>query len=123
MTTTAATIDTYLSAYGESDGRRRKQLIADSFAPDATLADPPLDAVGHHGLDEMFVAVQTQFPGHTFRRSSGIDEHHGVARYEWELVAADGTVSVSGTDVVRFDADDKLASVVGFFGPLPPLDA
>ncbi len=116
---TTTTIDRYLAAYGETDGARRRALIAESFCADATLADPPLDAAGREGIDELFTAVQSQFPRHTFRRSSGVDEHHQSARYEWELVAADDTVSVSGTDFVRFGSDGLIASVVGFFGPVP----
>ena len=39
----------------------------------------------------MASAVQAQFPGHTFRRTSAVDGHHGFARYEWEMLAPDGT--------------------------------
>lgn len=119
---TTSTIDRYLDAYGETDADRRLQLISESFTPDATLADPPLDAAGHDGLSVMFVAVQAQFPGHTFSRTSDIDEHHGAARYEWSLAGPDGTAAVSGTDFVCFGSDGKLASVVGFFGPIPMLN-
>ncbi len=121
MTTPSTMIDTYLAAYGETDSNRRRQLIEECFAPDATLADPPLDAAGHDGLDELFAAVQGQFAGHTFRRTSGVDEHHASARYDWELVAADGAVAVVGTDFVRFSPAGTIASVVGFFGPTPTL--
>jgi len=67
----------------------------------------------------MFVAVQGQFPGHTFRRSTGIDSHHGIARYGWELVAADGSVTLGGMDVALIADDGKLNRVAGFFGDLP----
>jgi len=121
-TPTSTVIDRYLAAYSETDSTRRQGLIAEAFSADATVADPPLDATGRDGIDEMFAAVQSQFPNHTFRRSSGIDEHHHSARYEWELVAADTTISVAGTDFVRFSGDGLIASVVGFFGPIPRLD-
>jgi len=118
-TPTSTVIDRYLAAYSETDSTRRRELIAEAFSADATVADPPLDAAGRDGIDEMFAAVQSQFPNHTFRRSSGIDEHHQSGRYEWELVAADSTVSVAGTDFVRLSDDGMIASVVGFFGPIP----
>lgn len=118
MDDTTVIIDRYLDAYGEADPDRRRQLIADSFTPDATLADPPLDAAGHDGLFDVFAVAQDHFPNHTFARTSEIDEHHGAARYEWSLTAPDGTVAVAGTDFVRFGPDNKLASVVGFFGPI-----
>ena len=119
MSDTATTIDRYLEAYSENDPARRRELIVETFTSGATLADPPLDAAGHDGLDDMFAAVQSQFPGHTFRRSSGVDEHHGFARYAWDLVADDGSVTVAGTDFARLDPSGKLVSVVGFFGPVP----
>jgi hypothetical protein len=114
------TIDDYLTAYGETDTVRRRALIQSCFTPDATLADPPAAATGHDELDGMFGAVQQQFPGHHFERTSGIDEHHGTARYTWSLIAADGTVTVAGLDIVHFAADGRLDNVVGFFGDVPP---
>ena len=59
---------------------------------------------------------------HTFRRTTGIDEHHGVARYGWELVAADGAVAVGGTDIAEIGDDGRLVRVTGFFGDLPALE-
>lgn len=119
---TTAIVDTYLDAYGEAAADRRRQLISEAFTSDATVADPPLAASGHDGLSEMFATVQGQFPGHTFSRTSNVDEHHGVARYEWSLAAPDGSVAVTGTDFVRVAPDGRLASVVGFFGPVPDRD-
>ncbi len=116
MADLAGNIDNYLEAYSETDPARRNQLIADAFTADATLADPPLDAAGHDGLSDMFATVQRQFPNHTFARTSEIDEHHSTARYDWALTASDGTAALTGTDFVRIDADNRLTSVVGFFG-------
>jgi hypothetical protein len=116
MTELSATIDTYLAAYGETDPTRRAELIARSWAADGRLIDPPLDAAGHDGIAGMFAAVQSQFPGHTFRRSTEIDAHHDVARYGWQLVAEDGSVTLAGTDIAEVDADGRLVRVTGFFG-------
>lgn len=109
------TIEAYLRAYSEPDGDRRRELIEQAFAPDATLADPPFDAAGHDALHATFGAVLDQYPRHSFRRTSDVDEHHDVARYRWQMVGPDGTVAFAGTDVVRFDGTGKIASVVGFF--------
>jgi hypothetical protein len=110
------TIDTYLEAYGETDPARRAALIAQAWAANGRLIDPPLDAEGHDGIDGMFAAVQGQFPGHTFRRSTELDAHHGFARYGWQLVAADGSVTLAGTDVAEVDDEGRLVRVTGFFG-------
>ena len=122
MSSTTQVIDTYLEAYGEPDATRRRTLIEQAWAADGVLADPPMDAAGHDGIDEMFAAVQSTFAGHTFRRTSAVDEHHGVARYGWELRAPDGTTALSGMDVASFDRTGRLARVTGWFGELPALD-
>ena len=114
-----ATVDANLAAYGEPDAARRAELIAQAWAPDGHLIDPPLDARGHDGIDAMFVAVQGMFPGHRFRRTTAVDAHHDRARYGWELVAPDGTVALAGVDYAEVDDDGKLRTVTGFFGEAP----
>lgn len=113
------TIDTYLAAYGEPDDRRRRALIAECFSAEASLADPPFAVAGHDELAAGFAAVQAQFPGHTFARTSAVDEHHGAARYAWELRSPDGAAAVAGQDFVRFDTAGRLTAVFGFFGNIP----
>jgi hypothetical protein len=122
MSDITATIDTYLEAYGEGDSARRGTLIEQVFTADGQLVDPPLDAAGHDAISAMAAAVQGQFPGHRFRRSTAVDAHHNFARYGWELVAADGTIAVSGVDVAEVEGA-RLQRVVGFFGELPPKQA
>jgi hypothetical protein len=107
------TIDTHLEAYAEADPVRRRV-----WAADGRLVDPPLEGAGHSGIDDMAAALQTQFPGHTFRRTTPIDAHHGFARYEWAMLAPDGTTVLSGLDVAEVADDGTLHRVVGFFGPL-----
>jgi hypothetical protein len=109
-------VDTWLAAYCEPDEGRRAQLVAQVWAPDGELVDPPLAGAGHGTLVALAGAVLGQFPRHTFQRTSPIDAHHAYARYSWQLVAPDGEVAVAGLDVVEFGPDGKLRKVVGFFG-------
>ena len=51
--------------------------------------------------------------------SSGIDEHHGFARYAWTIGAADGDAILEGIDIVERGENNRLRRVVMFFGPLP----
>jgi hypothetical protein len=122
-TTLEETIDTHLAAYLERDPERRAALIGQVWASDGHLFDPPLDAKGHDAIDEMFAAVQEMFANHTFRRTTGIDAHHGIARYGWELVDAGGAIALAGMDVAVVGSDGKLSRVAGFFGDLPARDA
>jgi hypothetical protein len=127
MTTTTATlnttVDTWLRAYGETDAAVRAELIAQVWAPEGVLADPPFTGTGHDEITGLIAAAQAQFPGHTFRRTSEIDAHHDLARYTWEMVGPDGTPALAGTDVVLVGDDGRLTYVAGFFGEPAPLAA
>jgi transcriptional regulator with XRE-family HTH domain len=110
------TIATYLDAWNETDPELRDKLIEDVWAYDGQLIDPPLAAAGRAQISGMAATLQAQFPGHQFRRSSLIDEHHGHFRFAWQLVAADGSVTLTGLDVGQLGEDGHLAQIVGFFG-------
>ena len=112
-------VDTYLAVWNETDPARRTELIAKAWAEDGHYVDPMLEAAGHQAISDIVDAVHAQFPGQRFRRTSGVDAHHGLVRFGWELAAPDGTVTVAGIDVGVVDADGRLSRIAGFFGELP----
>ena len=114
-----ATIDAYLAAWNEPDAARRAELIAQVWTTDGRLIDPPMAAHGHAAISDMIAAVHAQFPGHRFRRASGIDTHHDQVRFAWELVSPAGAVVLSGLDVGELTAEGRLRRITGFFGALP----
>ncbi len=122
MNDLSTVIDAYLEAYAEEDLEKRTKLIEQAWSPDGRLVDPPLEGQGHDGISEQATAVNTHFPGHRFRRVTGIDAHHEFVRYGWELVGPDGAVAVAGIDVGEISADGRLRRVTGFFGDLPALE-
>jgi hypothetical protein len=67
----------------------------------------------------MAATMQAHYPGHRFRRASGIDAHHDHLRFAWELVTPDGTVALAGMDVGEVAGDGRLRRITGFFGELP----
>jgi hypothetical protein len=115
------TVDAYLSAWNERDPQRRAELVRRVWAQDGSLVDPPLTGDGHDEISAVAGALHEQFAGHVFRRSSGVDEHHGRLRFAWELVGPDGAVALAGLDVGELAADGRLQRVTGFFGELPAL--
>lgn len=120
MNDLTTTVDTYLAAWNETDQSQRAALIERAWAANGRLIDPPLTAEGHGGIDEMAATMQQHFPGHHFRRTSGIDTHHDHLRFAWELVSPEGTVALAGIDVGELAEDGRLFRVTGFFGDLPP---
>jgi hypothetical protein len=114
--------DTYLRMWDETDSAARAALIEAAWAPAGRYADPLQEAEGHAALSEMAAGIQAHYPGHAFRRTSGVDAHHDAVRFEWELVGPDGTVVVAGVDVGTLDGDGRFAAITGFFGPAPALE-
>lgn len=104
-----------------ADADRRNALVVTNWNADGELLDPPLEGRGHAEISALADIVLTHYVGHRFARTTMVDAHHGFARYGWDLVGPDGTVAVSGIDVVQFDDAGKLLRIVGFFGPLEPL--
>lgn len=119
MESTTTLIDSYLSAYGEPDRDLRSRLVRDVWSPQGQLIDPPMSAQGHEEIIAQSDALLSLYPDHRFRRCSPVDEHHGFAKYDWELLNPQGVGVLKGTDVAKVDAQGKLALVVGFFGPPP----
>jgi hypothetical protein len=119
MADTTTTVDTYLAMWNEPDPSARADLIAAAWTDDGYYVDPLQEATGHAALGDMVPPVHEQFPGHAFRRTTGVDEHHGHVRFGWELAAADGTVAVAGIDVGLLADDGRLRYIAGFFGDLP----
>jgi len=118
MNDVQTTVDTWLAAWTEPDERRRQELVRQVWTEDGRLVDPPLVATGHDELVAAGAGLQAQFPGHTFRRTTAIDGHHELCRYGWELVGADGSIALSGTDVAVVAPGGRLQRVAGFFGDL-----
>jgi hypothetical protein len=45
-----------------------------------------------------------------------VDSHHGVIRFDWEILDANGDLALSGADVAPLDDDGRLLDVRGFLG-------
>jgi hypothetical protein len=114
-----ASVDAYFEMWNEQDATKRLDAIERAWTPDGRYVDPLQEAEGYQGLSDMVAAVHQQFPGQRFRRTSGIDAHHGLVRFGWELGAEDGTVSAGGLDVGIVADDGRLQRIAGFLGDLP----
>ena len=114
-------IERYLGAWNETDADARRAAVADVYADGAQYIDPLADVTGHDQLSELIGAVQQQVPGHVFRLADGgVDAHHNIARFSWELVPATGGESLAvGFDVAVLEDDGRIASVLGFLDKAP----
>ena len=119
MNDVTTTVDTYFEMWNETDPATRAGLIERAWADGGRYVDPLLEAEGHAAISDMVAGVHAQFPGHRFRRTSGIEAHHDQVRFAWELTAPDGTVTVAGLDVGELAGDGRLRRITGFFGEVP----
>jgi hypothetical protein len=111
-------IDDYCAAWSEADAARRAALLARVWSPGASYTDPRAQLVGADQLAAHIAKVLAQRPGARVVRTSAIDLHHGLARFTWRVVQADGSMLPEGIDFAEISPDGKLLRIVGFFGPL-----
>ena len=63
----------------------------------------------------MVKAARPLFPDHEVRLTSGIDAHHELVRFSWQVVGPDGSVPVAGIDIgveATVEANSAEAGVV-----------
>jgi hypothetical protein len=111
--------DRYLACWNEESESARAELVATTFAPEATYVDPLAEAAGHDSIGATIAAVRQQFPGFRFSPVGEVDEHHGVARFRWGLGSEGQEPLVIGFDVVTTTDDGRVSSVVGFLDRVP----
>jgi hypothetical protein len=112
----STTIDTYLAAWNEPDDAARAALVEAAVGADLWYRDAMLEADGREAFNAVLGAVQAQFPGLVMRRTSAVDAHHDLVRFNWAFGAPGEEPIVAGVDVAKFDADGKLHRIIGFAG-------
>ena len=115
----AAVVERYFAAWNETDAARRRALIAQTWANDASYLDPLMQGQGHTGIDAMIAAVQDRFAGHKFHQLGAVDAHHDRIRFSWELAPEGGAAIVAGTDFGVVAADGRLQMITGFLDQVP----
>ena len=115
-TAVETTVDAYLQTWNETDPAARAVLIEQALGADLWYRDPMLEADGLEAYDGMIAAVQAQMPGHVMARTSPVDAHRDVARFNWALGVPGAAPTFAGVDIVKTDADGKLHRIIGFAG-------
>jgi SnoaL-like protein len=110
-----STVTTYLAAWNERVPERRRALVAEAFADDATYVDPARSGAGPDGIDAMIAGAQEQHPGVELVLAGAPDAHGDHVRFTWHLRPA-GTdqVALIGHDFASVGGDGRLRDVVGF---------
>jgi SnoaL-like domain len=110
----------YIAAWNETDGSRRRDLIARTWSDDGSYLDSHRDSTGHAAIDAMIAAVQERFPGYRFRLCSGIETHHSHVRFSWNAGGTDAApLFFGGTDFATLANDGRFRAVTGFTDAVP----
>jgi hypothetical protein len=118
MADITTTVDGYIAIWNETDAERRRELIATTWAEDASYLDPMMAGSGQDGIDAMIAGAQGQFPGHRFKLTAGPDAHNDRVRFAWQLFGPDGGDAVAaGVDFATVAGDGRLRAVTGFLEP------
>ncbi len=116
---TSSLIDRYCEVWSEPDEGRRAELLASVWSPHATYTDPSVHAADAEELLSHIAKVQARRPGARVVRTSKVDMHHGLGRFAWHVVQADGTALPEGLDIAFISSEGpRIERIIGFFGPL-----
>ncbi|HEX6686676.1 MAG TPA: nuclear transport factor 2 family protein [Candidatus Limnocylindrales bacterium] len=115
-------IDAYIEAWNEPLVDKRGQILARAMADASTYTDPNTRLDTREGLADYIGEVLGRQPGRRIVRTSEVDSHHLVCRFNWRLIKADGTRGAESVDFIEFAPDGRIQHVTGFFGPLKPAD-
>jgi hypothetical protein len=112
-------IDRYCRVWNEDDPADRETLLVSLWALDATYTDPSVHAVNAQELLAHMANVRARRPGASVVRTSAVDVHHGIARFTWRVIQADGTELPEGIDIAIVSPDGTcIERIIGFFGPV-----
>jgi hypothetical protein len=114
MTDVATVVDGYIAIWNEGSDERRREIIARTWADDASYVDPVLQGEGPDGINAMIAGAQQQSPGHRFELTTGPDAHHDRVRFAWRLLDPNGATAIAGVDFATLSADGRLREVTGF---------
>ncbi len=111
----AERVDAFLRAWGEPDGKTRRELMESCATPGIVFRDA---YSATDGLDDMLAnldAIQLFMPGMTLVRSAGVRHAHGTAIAPWIAKKENGDPAGTGINVFDLSPDGRIARVVGFW--------
>jgi hypothetical protein len=108
--------DTWIAAWNEPDGDRRRELLAQCMSPDGELVDRRGRHTGLDVLRDRIGSFLASVPGARVVRSTDDQEVGGFVRHGFTVVQ-DGDARVEGLNVFELANDGSLHRVVMFFDP------
>ena len=108
----------YIAVWNETDPARRRALLAESWADNATYVDPLMGGEGHDQIGALIAAVHNRFPGFRFTLDGRVDGYGDKIRFSWALGPETEADMIKGTDFVVVE-NGRLKSITGFLDKVP----
>jgi hypothetical protein len=118
MTDAAQIADRYIAVWNETDQGRRRALLAEGWAENASYVDPVMSGEGREQIGALIAAVHERFPGCRFKLEGRADGYHDKVRFSWALGPNTEADLIKGTDFIVIE-DGRLKSVTGFLDKVP----
>jgi hypothetical protein len=112
--------DHMLAAWNERDLEQIRSHLDRALAPEIHFVDPSIETRGRDAFEANVREFRTRLPDARCSRASGVDSHHQLYRYGWEIHRG-SELLLPGFDVAQLNDDGLVVQVLGFFGPLPAL--
>jgi hypothetical protein len=107
------TYETYLSAWSKVPDEERARLLRESLSESIVFTNPMQTRRGLAEVVEHLQAFQQRSPGGSFRLNEMLGwERHGIAT--WQLIDAQGQAGFWGYDVVAYDDQGRIESILLF---------
>ena len=109
----------YVSVWNEPDAAARRRLVEALWSPDGSNFTRNSQWRGYDALEARVRGSWEKWvrDGGCLFRPRHADTHHGVARFVWEMTAADGKVISVGTEVLLLAADGRIREDYQFIEP------
>ncbi|MCH8622461.1 hypothetical protein [Undibacterium sp. TS12] len=120
MNTRPACLVSYFAAWNSHSIGEIQQNVSDAFGTNTRYFDPHRVAIGVEEFSACLAEFRAQRPDAEIVWTSGVDSHHNLHRYSWEVCIANRAI-VAGYDVVEVDEAGKIVTVFSFFGSLPDI--
>lgn len=112
-----AVVDTWFSAWAETDAARRARALAEIVAASVTFRDRNSTIEGLDELSTQIGAYHTFMPNVTLSRRGDVRHCQGIVLADWVMVNGDGKEISAGTNVFELGPERLIESVTGLWTP------
>lgn len=114
-----ATVERYLRFWNGATPDEQRRLAAETLADDVEYRAPIGLLDGTQALIDFRAQAAEHLGSLSFHRRGEVQVHHDRARLPWRIEARGEETFAAGVDVLTFDADGRVSSVVAFLDKAP----